>query len=288
MDALISLNDQPDARRLQSKFEIPVRRTALVVLEPRVTAPRMYEMSSLGHYGHRFAPSSLWAGPLAAEVFRWPQVLRGPAQQSGPWQYAATMINAEKRSAVRGSLYGLRREVIRACDVKSVPLAVCGSGWDDSVPQRLRAGAKAIARATHARNRPWLGEALGRLSIRPAHALGVVADKSSAFAAAPLTIVVENSRDYVSEKLFDALSGGVVPIYVGPPLGLFDIPSEVAVEVEPHASDIVQSMSTLTAARQEEVVLAGREWLRSSEARRHEITCVLKDLGRVIGDRLNN
>lgn len=288
VDALVSMNDQPDARRLQARFEIPARRTALVVLEPRVTAPRMYEMSALRHYGHRFAPSPLWAGPLAAEVFHWPQVLRGAAQPSGPWQYAATMINAEKRSAVRGSLYGLRREVIRACDLKSVPLAVFGSGWDDSAPQRLKAGAKAIARATQTRHRPWLGEALSQPSIRPAHALGVVVDKSSAFAAAPVTIVIENSRDYVSEKLFDALSAGVVPIYVGPPLGLFDIPSEVAVEVEPHASEVVQSMSMLPAARQEEVALAGREWLRSGEARRHEITCVLKDLGRVIGDRLNS
>lgn len=282
------MNDQPDARRLQSELGVPVRRTALVVLEPRVTAPRMYEMSALVHYGHRFAPSPLWAEPLAAEVFPWPQMVGEPAQTSGPWPYAASMINAEKRSAVRGSLYGLRRKVIRACDVNSVPLAVFGSGWDNSAPQRFEAGSKAVARALLARDRPQLGEALGQPSIRPGHALGVVADKSSAFAAAPASIVIENSRDYVSEKLFDALSAGIAPIYVGPPLGLFGIPPEVAVQVEPHAPDVVTALSDFPEARREEITQAGREWLRSTDAQRHEITRVLKELGRVIGDRLTS
>lgn len=288
VDAMVSMNDQPDARRLQSELGIPVRRSALVVLEPRVTAPRMYEKSALGHYGHRFAPSPLWAKLLAGEVFPWPQVLRVSMRGSGPWRYAATMINAEKRSAVRGSLYGLRRAVIRACDMQSVPLAVFGSGWDDSAPQRLKKGVEAVARALRAGDRPWLGEALGQLSLTPSHTLGVVAGKPSAFAVAPVAIVIENSRDYVSEKLFDALLAGVAPIYVGPPLSMFGIPSEVAVEVEPDAPAVVSALSDLSESRREEVALAGHEWLGSADSQRHEIHGVLKDLGHVIGDRLTS
>lgn len=285
-DAVVTMNDQPAARHLMEELNVPASRAALVVLEPRVTAPTMYTASALALYGHRFAPSPLWARQLDAETFPWPQATPTPPDADVNWKFRATMINAEKRSAIRGSLYGLRREVIRTCDSRGISLAVFGPGWDSSSRRRAGEGTKAIARALRARQRLHIQEALGALSIRPAHAMGTIARKSSAFSVAPTAIVIENSRDYVSEKLFDAISAGVAPIYVGPPLQLFGIPSGLAVECDPHPSEIVQAISDMSEERRIEVTSVGREWLASEEAQRHAITRVLADLGRTIGERL--
>jgi hypothetical protein len=285
-DAVVVMNDQPAARHLIKELNIPASRAALVVLEPRVTAPTMYTATTLARYGHRFAPSHLWAQELDAEKFPWPQVISTPPAAGVSWEFRATMINAEKRSAVRGSLYGLRREVIRTCDSKGIPLAVFGPGWDSSSRRRVGEGTKAIARALRARQGLHVQEALGAPAIRPANAMGTVPQKSSAFAVAPTAIVIENSLDYVSEKLFDAISAGVAPIYVGPPLHSFGIPSDLAIECEPDSTQVVQTLSEMSEERRVEVTRAGREWLASDDAQGHEISRVLSDLGRTIGERL--
>ena len=287
-DAVVTLNDQPAARRLIGSLNIPASKSALVILEPRVTAPRMYATSSLKHYRHRFAPSPFWAQQVGAEEFLWPQVVSSPPAPEVDWEFAATMINAEKRSAIRGSLYGLRRDVIRACDSRRIPLAVFGPGWDSPQRQRVGEGAKAIARALRARQLPHLAEALGATAIRPTNYMETIDRKASAFPIAPTAIVIENSRDYVSEKLFDALSAGVAPIYVGPPLETFGIPANVAVECEPDASSIARVLATLSEHRRSEITDAGSEWLVSAAAQRHEITHVLTDLGRTVGERLRH
>jgi len=114
--------------------------------------------------------------------------------------------------------------------------------------------------------------------------MGSVDAKSEAFAVAPTSIVIENSGDYVSEKLIDAVCAGVAPLYVGPPLSGFQIPREIAVECEPEARAILATLRQMTPDRQAEVVAAGQQWLNSNESRVHDIRVVLHNLGCQVGD----
>ena len=289
IDALVSLNDQPDARELLGRVDRG--NACVIVLEPRVTSPTMYRSGALGRYGLRFAASPVWARALDAIPFPWPQDLDavGPLKisQSAP-PFVASLINADKRSAVGGSLYGLRREVIAAFDGADVPLAVFGPGWDAPVAVRLRQGVRATAKALHARVKPHLREALARPGIRPSHAQGAVAEKSEAFAVAPVSIIIENSADYVSEKLVDAIVAGVVPVYVGPSLSAFGLPEELAVPSPPTADGVLDTVRSMSAQRADEVRLAGRAWISSDSAKDHEIRAVLRTLGQSIADRLNS
>ena len=54
-----------------------------------------------------------------------------------------------------------------------------------------------------------------------------------------VAVVIENEPTYVSEKLFDALAAGCIPVYVGPPLGDYRIPQHIAVQVPPDASAVL-------------------------------------------------
>jgi len=228
----------------------------------------------------------MWAAAIGARPFLWPQTIAPGPKREPHYQFDATMINAEKRSAVEGSLYGLRRAVIREMDEHGMNLAVYGPGWGSPPSARLRQGAKATAKAVAAGLPPQLGEAISGLVIRPRNWQGRVREKAVAFSTAPASIIIENSADYVSEKLVDAISAGVVPVYVGPPLDLFDLPRDLVIECSADPREICSAIASHDASRRSEVAAAGREWLRSEEAERHAIHGVLFTLGADIGQLL--
>jgi hypothetical protein len=58
------------------------------------------------------------------------------------------------------------------------------------------------------------------------------------------SLVIENSANYVSEKLFEAAVTGNVSIYVGPPLELFGIP-KIAIQVQPNVESICKAIRTI-------------------------------------------
>lgn len=285
-EALVVMNDQPAATALQRDAEIPPERSALIVMEPRVTSPRMYTQRRLRRYGIRYAASPLWASEMQASSFPWPQTLEPSQIVTGPFDFAGSMIIGDKRSAMAGSLYGLRRQVITDFSRARQPLAVFGPGWDSPMNSRAIAGGKACAKAVTAGSLPRFGEALGGLREQPEHWLGRVDDKNTAFAVAPLSIVIENSADYISEKLVDAIRGGVVPLYVGPPLEQFGFPADIAVSCPPDAAAILDAAVTLGEDERSCVVESGRAWLASPDALSREMGRVLHDLGVSIGRRL--
>ena len=286
--ALIALNHQPEVQQIQSTYGIPPDRTTLIVLEPRVTAPSMYRPNTLKLYGLRFAASPIWADSIGAQAFPWPQQIGPQRQTTGPYDFAASMINGDKRSAISGSLYGLRRRVIQASRENGLSLGVFGPGWDASKSSKTLIAAKASAKAVMSRNVPHLAEAFGTLSVRPTSWMGTVEDKNTAFASAPVAIVIENSADYVSEKLVDAIRGGAAPVYVGPPLSDFSLPNSIAVQVPASAGEILQAVKALSSEQTAEIVATGGEWLGTQEAKKHAMEQVLWDLGCSIGSQLQD
>jgi hypothetical protein len=56
------------------------------------------------------------------------------------------------------------------------------------------------------------------------------------------SLVIENSIEYMSEKLFDSLFAGTFPIYVGPNPVDFGIPEFVAIHAKPDADSIMKAI----------------------------------------------
>lgn len=238
-------------------------------------------------YGLRYTPSPIWAEALNAKTFLWPQDIGPQEIPEGPYRFRASMINGDKRSAVPGSLYGLRRAVIKASQEQDLPLALFGPGWGASTVAHMMLGAKASLRATIAGTIPSVGEALSLANQRPQSWLGTVDDKQVAFASAPIAIVIENSADYVSEKLIDSIRGGAAPVYVGPPLARFELPESMVLTADPVATSVINAVRSMSVARIDEIRSAGGSWLMSTNAKKHAICEVLTSLGSTIGEQLN-
>jgi hypothetical protein len=83
------------------------------------------------------------------------------------------------------------------------------------------------------------------------------------------SLIIENSLDYVSEKLFDAIQFGTVPIYVGPQLSEFGIPNEVAIQCEPSEVQVADKIASLRGdlTLAIDTLKAGRKFMTSFEAK---------------------
>ena len=122
------------------------------------------------------------------------------------------MINANKHSEVEGELYSYRKEFIQWCDVNCPSLFdLYGFRWD----RKIFTGNK----AKRALNKISIPNFLTGYEI-PKTYKGEVTDKILTLSQYKYVFVTENTLAedyYVSEKLFDALLAGSVPIYIGCP-----------------------------------------------------------------------
>ena len=76
--------------------------------------------------------------------------------------------------------------------------------------------------------------------MRHSNYRGVALDKTAILQSYDISIVIENSLDYVSEKLFDAVQAQNIVIYVGPDLETFGIRSENFLRCSKNTSEIIE------------------------------------------------
>jgi hypothetical protein len=282
VDAVVSLGHQPRRLRLLSLDSLPVSRRTLVILEPRVTCPEMYRSSALRSYSSIYAGSPLWARDVGGESFSWPQVLT-PDPVSPGQRFRASMVFSNKRSAVSGSLYGLRRRVLRLSESRGIEIGIAGFGWNGGVAETGSEVGRALVRAMRGGVIPNFVEAGSDPIWKPRHTMGFMPMKRTALETAMISVVIENSLDYVSEKLFDVIRHGVAAVYVGPRLQDFGIPSDVCLQVPPSAEAVLDGVRGLSQGEISRRVQTSLDWLQSSEAQRHEGAHSMLSLGRRIG-----
>ena len=244
---------------------VPRPRRQLIAFEPRVVLPDNYRDSVRAEYGDVVAvgAESSSAGrvvvPCPQRDWR-----VGPTSKGEHRIGSSVLINANKISMIAGSLYGLRREVIRAFDREGLPLTLAGSNWSRRGSRVQIENARALGYAILNRQRIDLGEWAGRLPLQGSvDNIGIIADKQSELAKHEFAIVIENSANYVSEKLFDAVAAGCVPLYVGPPLEHMGIPGEVAIQLgrAPRSGEFTDAVRAVSDSQRSAVRRAGSQWL---------------------------
>lgn len=118
--------------------------------------------------------------------------------------------------------------------------------------------------------------------------MGSPPEKTFVYQQYRYSIVIENSQSYISEKLFDVIVAGSVPIYVGPKLEEFSIPSEIALEAIPDLDCIRDKISHLRSNPNlvERLRVAGQEFLHSSRFSKMKNETVLRDLARKVVEKI--
>ncbi len=208
----------------------------LILWESRVTKPQNFQSENIRDYDLIFTPSSQWIAGENVFPFSWPQ---GKQRSLGVNQAEflsrdsrPVVFQNNKSSLIEGELYSLRRELLKEFGEE---LVVYGKGWNSKV-QTLMGIFVAIKNSFRVDGRLKASD-LENLWVESKNYRGYVTDKNRELRKFQFNIVVENSLDYVSEKLFESLWAGCCVFYVGPALQDFGIP-KVALECQPNVKSL--------------------------------------------------
>jgi hypothetical protein len=149
------------------------------------------------------------------------------------------MVAANKVSPMKNSNYAIRRKL--ASQMSPDLLEVYGPLWNESVYIKLRHRLAVLVAALEQRTVPNLKEMYASLFKRYRTTKGIVLDKHKLLKDTKFCLIVENSNSVVTEKVFDALINGSIPIYVGPNLEDFGVPKNIALQL-PGNSKAIESV----------------------------------------------
>jgi hypothetical protein len=90
---------------------------------------------------------------------------------------------------------------------------------------------------------------------------GAPADKREIGKFYKFALVIEHSKEFITEKFFDALFSGCIPIYVGPKLEEFGFPNSLYVQAEDNLDSIELAIESAKKINYIEWGVTKDEWL---------------------------
>jgi len=150
------------------------------------------------------------------------------------------MINAAKFSAHKESMYGFRRKVSKELFNMQIGYKLVGENWKMPKTKEIRERVWAVRKEFRAGNLPDLREAFSNITYRYPEYSGRIDNKISELSKYKYALVIENESDYISEKLFDAITAKCVPIYIGENLADYKFLKNCVVQLAPKVSSILE------------------------------------------------
>jgi hypothetical protein len=240
----------------------PKKRRSLIRYEPSVVLPRTHSRIYLSLFSN-----SIDVGRSSASnprnVSLWPQTWGEPAQGGDSERsQRIVVINGDKPSFVHGELYSLRRKCLK--EIASLDLF--GHGWHKSKITRVKIVLAELVICVWGGRRPHLPAVRDWFS-KPTNYLGPTKNKRETLMGYKYSLVIENSREFLTEKLFDSLLAGTIPIYVGPPVDQFQIPQHLVIQVAPNVQAIREGIVAATKVDYQLWLENVNHWLRREETR---------------------
>ena len=211
----VSFNHDPSFEFPSAEFNV------LILWEPAAVMPWQYNPKNFSKFDLIIPMSSWRARNMQIEEFAYHPYNVQEKDAISPFskrERKIVMINSAKFSAVESSLYGLRRSVSKHLAELDIDYALYGTNWKMSKVMELRKRFVALRNAVIAGSGVSWGEFTSELWYQYPEYVGWVEDKFSILSQFELSLVIENEADWVTEKVFDSIYAGTVPIYIGPDL----------------------------------------------------------------------
>lgn len=235
--------------------------TGLIRQEPQIVRPQNYRPDYLSQMDFVIDVGR----PPSASPSRvnWPQdwnlqILELSKSESLERIDKPVMINRNLISFVKGEMYSLRRLVAQ----RSTEIDVWGMGWQISLPTKVKRLFDELLIPLR-NGSPVNPSSMQGWFQSPRSYKGQSVDKLSTLSTYKYSLVIENSLDYMSEKLFDCLFAGTLPIYVGPDPSEFGIPASLAIRSEPNIESVFESIELARAINLHDWRSSVLSWLSS-------------------------
>lgn len=285
VDGVVLFNYDEDFYRKCLAAGMGREQLVLMAMEPRVVIPEQYEPEIWDRFGRVFTFLEDRVDGERILPLRYPQAQ--PVMEKLPgWteRKHVVLINANKYSHVPNELYSLRRRAIRHFERSRDGFDLYGFGWEQGSRILNRDDAEKAFR----RGKPvqFLRDLVdGRLPY-PSYK-GSVEDKYGTMAGYRFSLCFENEKEapgYVTEKIFDSLACGTVPVYFGAPNITDYVPAEAMVDLREFRNlrALERYLRSVDEAEWTRMHQAGQDYLRSEEHRRWRPEGVFSEMAEVL------
>jgi len=224
----------------------------LIKLEPSVVIPEYQKLK----VSALFTAVMEMGRPFSQPVYAYPQGWETSFFERAGRLDRLVAINANKYSFVPGELYSLRASAYS----KISSLDLYGRGWDRSVGDNLLKLAKELQIAILGGS-PVTFACVKNLYRPPKNFMGVSETKLETLSRYKYSLVIENSLEYMTEKLIDSLMAGAMPIYVGPDVEKLGIPPALYYSASASLESVKKSVARARDASWKDWHDAARKWI---------------------------
>lgn len=257
-DALLVINWQPKFGKFLAKAIRDKKPTFLIITEPSVVIAE----HGVDQFKSRFTEVIEIGRPQGSGSIPYFQecnldYFNRDLKERQPKTVA---VSSNKSAFLKGELYGLRRRIYGL----SEDLEVFGKDWDKGYLWTFTMALKQLLVALRTPNLLSL-RSFAHVLVRPKSYLGEIDDKSEVMSQYRQALVIENSVEYSSEKLLDALCAGCIPIYVGSSLGDFGVPTSLVIHCSPELESVRGAISDAYSIDYEHWKAQARDWLMNPD-----------------------
>lgn len=218
----------------------------LILWEPASVMPWQYRERNLKKFDLVIPMSSWRAKNLGIKDYAFHPYDFTQAEITSPFKKRlnkVVMINSAKFSSGKNSLYGLRRVTSKYLHESNLDYSLYGTNWKMSRMMEIRKRVISLKNSMIARERFSLRELSSELFYSYPEYKGWVENKFEILSQFDISLVIENEADWITEKIFDSLIAGAVPLYVGPDLSKqFPQLNSCILKAEPNANGIYQRL----------------------------------------------
>lgn len=237
--SLRDLSEHPDIVLVidwHASFSATIRRAKrlgipriLIMMEPTVVIPEYLRKNFRSLF-----TSVLEVGrPHSNPVFHWPQNWNTNYFDNEDRLERIVAISSNKYSFVPGEMYSLRANAYSIIET----LDLFGHGWNRSFGSVGLKLAKELIISLVGSHRGTLSGARSAL-LPQNNFMGPSTSKWETISKYRYSLVIENSLEFMSEKLVDSILAGSMPVYVGPPTETFGIPKSLVFSAGPSIESV--------------------------------------------------
>ena len=243
-DVLIANSHSKKSIRDCKKFGVSKQNRILILWEPREINGKLYKQSTLNKYGHIFAPSNEWITGKNVHKFNWPQGKASWKKQSDrEWlkrKDKFVLIGSNKYSVSDGELYSLRRSVLNNFETEKL-IDLFGHDWNKNILFNIKS---VISSACKINYRYYSRNSIKLVSKKFTNYQGISTSKQETLNNYKFALVIENSKNYISEKLFESLNSQCIVLYVGADLTK-NLNRNIAIQARVDPTDVLKKMNQI-------------------------------------------
>lgn len=253
---------------LAIRKQVPTMHRVLVLREGRVVRPDQYHKIVLKRYGAIYSCSSISVPGVSFIPYTdgfLPRRGKIGLKQSNE-SHSLCIVNTNKFSLHPLSNYSFRQKAIAAAAAAGFAVSVAGTGWSlkfrgyflqqvkSALDSMIRFGPIDIKQF----RKPMSRHITTKISIH-----GFVNDHISFMKDHDFALVIENDMSRITEKIFDAIYSGCIPIYFGPEMTDTELPNNLYVCINSER-DLVQQFINflkLSNEQRQNIRQQGQEWI---------------------------